>query len=98
MRDRERDSRVCRSRLPDRKSILPSSSQKEKKLIPFVEKHNLKAQVVHLNDPDANTWIEKVDAKWSGSIPATLIFNNEKREFFEQTFTKEHLKRTINNF
>lgn len=77
---------------------LDFNKQKEKKLIPFVEKNDLKAQVVHLNDPNANAWIEKVDANWSGSLPATLIFNNKKREFFEQTFTKDQLKKVINNF
>ncbi|MBS4038994.1 MAG: redoxin domain-containing protein [Flavobacteriales bacterium] len=77
---------------------LDFSKQKEKKLTPFVTKNQLKAQVIHLNDPDANAWIEKVDANWSGSIPATLVFTKDKRVFFEQSFTKEQLQNTIDNF
>jgi thiol-disulfide isomerase/thioredoxin len=77
---------------------LDFNKQKEKKLIPFVIKNQLKAQVIHLNDPDANAWIEKVDTNWSGSIPATLVFTKDKRSFFEQSFTKEQLKNIIDNF
>jgi thiol-disulfide isomerase/thioredoxin len=77
---------------------LDFNKQKEKKLIPFVTKNQIKAQVIHLNDPDANAWIEKVDANWSGSIPATLVFTKDKRSFFEQNFTKEQLKNIIDNF
>ncbi|MFN3908314.1 MAG: TlpA family protein disulfide reductase [Flavobacterium sp.] len=77
---------------------LDFNKQKEKKLIPFVTKNQLKAQVIHLNDPDANAWIEKVDANWSGSIPATLVFTKDKRTFFEQSFTKEQLQNIIDNF
>lgn len=77
---------------------LDFKKQKDKKLIPFVNENKLKAKVIHLNDPDANDWIEKVDSNWSGSIPATLIFTKHRREFFEQTFTIEQLRKTINNF
>lgn len=77
---------------------LDFKKQKDKKLIPFVNENKLKAKVIHLNDPDANAWIEKVDSNWSGSIPATLIFTKSRREFFEQTFTIEQLRKTINNF
>ena len=51
-----------------------------------------------LNDPDANTWIPKVDESWSGAIPATLIFNKNKRQFYEQTFTYEQLETEVKRF
>lgn len=65
---------------------LDFSTQIEKKLIPFMEKRQLKSEVVVLDDPDANGWIDKVDPKWSGAIPATIIFKGDKRGFFEQSF------------
>lgn len=68
------------------------------KLKPFIEKHKLTPQVVLLDDPDENTWIPKVDESWSGALPATLIYNKNKRAFYEQTFTKETLFNEINNF
>ncbi len=65
---------------------LDFSTQIEKKLIPFLEKRALKSTVVVLDDPDANGWIDKVDPKWSGAIPATVIYRGNKRSFYEQSF------------
>ena len=58
---------------------------------PFVEKRNLKSQVVLLDDPDANGWIPKVSEEWSGAIPATVIYKNNERRFYEKSFTREEL-------
>jgi thiol-disulfide isomerase/thioredoxin len=68
------------------------------KLKPFIVKHQLQSKVMALNDPDANTWIPKVDESWSGAIPATLIFNKNKRQFYEQTFTYEQLETEVKRF
>lgn len=59
----------------------------ESNLIPFIKKKKLKSEVVHLNDPDANTWIEKVDKGWAGSIPATIIYNKKGRMFVEDSYS-----------
>ena len=40
-----------------------------------------------LDDPDANSWIPKVDAEWSGAIPATLILKGDKQKFYEKEIT-----------
>lgn len=65
---------------------LDFKNQIEKKLIPFIEKHQLQPEVVVLTDPDANKWIPKIAGEWSGSIPATLVYNKNKRSFHEQSF------------
>lgn len=70
----------------------------EKKLIPFIEKHDLKSKVLALNDPDSNTWIPKVSDAWSGALPATLIYNKEKRQFYEQSFHYDELKKEVEQF
>ena len=67
----------------------------ESNLLPFIKKHNLKSEVVHLNDPDANSWINKVDPTWSGAIPATVIYKNDKRNFYEKSFTFEELEAVV---
>lgn len=67
----------------------------ETSLIPFVKKKNLQAEVIHLDDPDANAWIEKVDATWSGAIPATVIYNAKTRKFYERSFTYEELEKEV---
>jgi thiol-disulfide isomerase/thioredoxin len=53
---------------------LDFPTQIESRLLPFIEKHEIREQVVLLNDPNSNEWINKVDAGWSGAIPATLIY------------------------
>ena len=54
--------------------------------------------MVHLHDPDANAWIPKVDPNWSGAIPATVIYSDGKRKFYERSFTYEELENEINQF
>ena len=67
-------------------------------VMPFIEKHGLKSKVIALNDMDSNTWIPEINPDWSGAIPATLIFNKEKRQFYEQTFTYEELETALKQF
>ncbi len=66
---------------------LDFPNQKEKRLIPYINKKKLQSKVIHLDDANEQVWIEKVDENWSGAIPATLIYNKKKRKFFEQSFT-----------
>lgn len=71
----------------------------EKKLLPFLEERKIKNEVIVLDQKDVNSWMEKIDKEWSGAIPATLIFNSEKRVFLEQNFeSTEELKKVLNTF
>ena len=70
----------------------------ETNVIPFINKNSIHSQVVLLDDGDANSWISKVSEKWSGAIPATLIYNSSKRDFYEYSFTFEELETELNNF
>lgn len=76
------------------------ASQLDKKVKPFVAKRGLKSEVVLLDEKDPNTWLDKVDAKWSGSLPFTLIVNNQrqKRAAFEQEFTQAELTKQVQAF
>ena len=71
---------------------LDFPNQLESRLLPFIEKHGITSEVLVLNDPNANKWIDKVDPQWSGAIPATLIYNNSSRDFHEGSYTYEELK------
>ena len=71
---------------------LDMESQIDSKLKPFIIKNNIKSKVVVLDDPDANAWISKIDSSWSGAIPATLIYKNNKKKFYEQSFTYKSLE------
>lgn len=77
---------------------LDFSKSVEKSLLPFLEKKKIDAKVILLNDPDANSWIEKIDKDWSGAIPATLILNKDKRKFYEQSFNYENLEEEVKSY
>jgi thiol-disulfide isomerase/thioredoxin len=70
----------------------------ETQLKPFVANHKIKQDVYLLSDPDANSWIDKLDKSWSGGIPASLIVNNrlKVRKFYEKDFTFAELEEIIN--
>jgi len=59
----------------------------ESRLKPFVQKNNMASEVLLLNEPDYNSWINRVDSSWSGAIPATVIISKGKKEFFEKEFS-----------
>lgn len=77
---------------------LDFPSRADELLIPFIEKRNLKSHVLLLDDPKQNTWIPKVDKQWSGALPATIIFNDEKRSFYEKSFTFNELESELLSF
>ncbi len=74
---------------------LDFPKQVESRLLPFIEKHGIVSEVVVLNDPDANKWIDRVDPEWSGSIPATLIYNGNTRLFHEGIYSYDELKTIV---
>jgi thiol-disulfide isomerase/thioredoxin len=74
---------------------LDFPSHIENRVIPFIERMNMKAQVVLLDDPRSNRWIPEVSDSWSGAIPATLIYNREFRQFYEREFNFEELEEII---
>ena len=77
---------------------LDMNKQVERSLLPFIKRKKLQSEVVHLHDPDANAWIPKVDPNWSGAIPATVIYSDGKRKFYERSFTYEELENEIKQF
>lgn len=77
---------------------LDMPSMWKSRLEPFVEKKGLQSEVVILDDPKQNTWIPKVSEEWGGGIPATLIYNKDKRLFYEKGFTYEELTNELNQF
>lgn len=68
----------------------------ESKLIPFIQEKKITSKVVLLDEPDANSWIDKISPNWSGAIPFTIVFDKEQREYYERTFESlEDLEYTI---
>jgi thiol-disulfide isomerase/thioredoxin len=70
----------------------------ESKLKPFIKKYDLKSKVVAFDDIDQNRWIPAINKKWSGALPATIMYKGDKRQFYEQSFTKEELENELKQF
>ncbi len=74
---------------------LDFSTHYESRLIPFLQEKGIKSEVIMLDDPDANRWINEVDTRWSGSIPATIIYKKTNRKFFEKEISYEELEEAV---
>lgn len=77
---------------------LDFPKQYETKLKPYIKDNNIKSKVIALNDTDSNYWIPKVSEDWTGALPATLIYNKDKRLFYEKSFTYEELETELKHF
>lgn len=64
---------------------------------PFVKKKQLISSVVLLDETDYNAFIDKVDKRWSGAIPATVIVNcaTDQQLFYEKQLSKDELESII---
>jgi len=76
---------------------LDFKSKLQKEVIPFVQHNKINAEVFLLNEADQQQYIERIDKKWSGAIPATLFVNKKTRRFYEKEFTETELKDTLLN-
>lgn len=77
---------------------LDFPKQVQRALIPFLNKRNIKSDVILLDDVNEDFWIKAIDENWSGALPATIIYNKEGRKFYEQSFDYETLENELNTF
>jgi thiol-disulfide isomerase/thioredoxin len=75
---------------------LDFPNQLETRLKPFLKTTEIKARLILLNDPQQNSWIDKVDPDWSGEIPFSLLYKNTFRESFSRSFHFNELDSIIN--
>ena len=63
----------------------------------FVKKNQYQASFYWLNETNADRFCPVIDAKWDGSIPATLFVNNKTnyRKFFDRQLTPLQAEATI---
>ncbi|MFC2100469.1 TlpA disulfide reductase family protein [Bacteroidota bacterium] len=77
---------------------LDFPGQMDSSLIPFIEKHQISSDVILLDDPNSNDWINKVNPDWTGAIPATIIYYKDERIFNEGGLTFDYLNDKIQYF
>lgn len=58
----------------------------ESKLKPFLHKKHIQSQVVVFDGGDPNVWIDAIDKRWSGSIPASIVTYKNQQGFAERQF------------
>ena len=67
------------------------------KLPRFIKRKMPDLEVVWLSETNANEFIPKIEERWGGAIPATLLLYPlmQYRKFFEGTVTAEQMKTLI---
>jgi thiol-disulfide isomerase/thioredoxin len=67
------------------------------KLLSFIQKKKWLAEMVWLNETDADHYCPAVDSRWSGAIPATVIINPSRNycAFFEESLAASQLEEAI---
>jgi thiol-disulfide isomerase/thioredoxin len=78
---------------------LDFRSKLQTEVVPFVKKNKLTTEVYVINESDQQAFIEKVNEKWSGAIPATWFINTKRKinAFYEKEFSYNDLKSTLLN-
>ncbi|MDZ4665702.1 MAG: TlpA disulfide reductase family protein [Bacteroidota bacterium] len=93
----EIDSFAIRHKNENVKVIMVSLDFKdelENKVNPFLKKNNYKTECVLLDEINGNDFIDKIDKRWTGSIPATYFIVNKRRKtaFIEKKIGKTELE------
>ncbi len=66
------------------------------KLLRFVRQRPTLPPVIALADSKTAEWIDRVDPNWSGAIPITVIYRNDRRLFVEDAFADyEQLREAV---
>jgi thiol-disulfide isomerase/thioredoxin len=70
-----------------------------KKLATAVKKAGMQAPVLLLDESNDFAWLPKLDKRWQGSIPATMIINSKKRinVFLETPMEEGDLEKYLSN-
>ncbi|MGB3181442.1 MAG: TlpA disulfide reductase family protein [Cyclobacteriaceae bacterium] len=85
------------------RTVLVSMDDADKldaKVVPFVKNKGLQSEVLLLDETDFAAFIDKVDRKWSGAIPATLIIDKKtgKRIFIGEPVEENELESYLVKF
>ena len=100
----------CVEELPEFEDIRKDYSGKKVKMIlvsldfgknvsdrisSFLKRKDINAEVVILDDPDADSWIGKVAKNWDGAIPATVVYHKNNRKVFTRQVSYNELAKSI---
>jgi thiol-disulfide isomerase/thioredoxin len=65
-----------------------------RKIAAFAKQHRFTADIIWLDETNADHFCPKIDTAWSGSIPATLFYNPKTgyRKFYEKELSREQFE------
>ena len=71
--------------------------EREKTLIPFLQRKQIQSEVYLLDAVNPNEWIDTISPEWSGALPATLFVYNKMnvKAFYEKQFENSELQSII---
>jgi thiol-disulfide isomerase/thioredoxin len=76
---------------------LDMPEQIHSRLYPFLRKNKIKSDVILLDDPDQNRWINLVNKDWMGDIPFTIIYSKNFRQYYNEELKYEFLDSVLNS-
>ncbi len=78
---------------------LDYSDDYPKTILAFAKKKGIASQIVWLDETDPNYFCLKVDKRWEGTIPVTLMVNNKThlRKFYDHQLPVGQLKLALDN-
>lgn len=79
---------------------LDFKREAEKNLSAFLMKKEMTATVFLLDEPDYNSWIDRISRSWQGAIPATLIVDrkHKSKTFHEGELSYTELEKLIKKY
>lgn len=86
---------------PDVKVFLVSLDMEldpdPEKVHKFIAKRNIHSQVFLLDEPDPNSWINRIEPEWSGALPATILINQKtgERKFIGRALQEGELEQFL---
>ena len=104
--------RPCVEELPWFEKLIPNYKDKGVKLLlvsldysddypkgiaAFAKKKGINSQIVWLDETDANYFCSKIDMRWQGTIPVSLMVNNKQKikSFYDHQLGEYQLKTTL---
>ena len=65
---------------------LDSKRRIDQHVMPFLHKLHIENPVIVLTDANYTEWTAKINPKWFGALPYTVIYNGEKIQYFFGAF------------
>ncbi len=70
----------------------------QEKIARFVSRKKPASEIGWFAETNANKFIPRIDDRWSGAIPATMIIRGDQKEFLEQTVTVKDIADIVDSW